>query len=255
MNAADLAAALYERGDAPTEHVHFALGRALQRDSANLERADALLRRLEDDGAARGQALLLRWMLESGRWDETEAVEYWEALGTIHRERLQSPAQAIDAWSRCLDLDPGRVECSDSLATLLHAAGLLKRSLDTLERALIAGGDDPVLLASFHVRAARLQLALGEDVADAARHLQNAIKLNPDDYDALRAFGILYQESGRTTAQGAQKAAAVFVKAGRTAFRQGAVEAATRLLRRALGIDPLLEAFEPGVRARDVDRA
>ena len=34
VNAADLAAALYERGDAPTEHVHFALGRALQRARA-----------------------------------------------------------------------------------------------------------------------------------------------------------------------------------------------------------------------------
>ncbi len=231
------AASIYADELDDADAANHAMARALQRQPEDHQLADALEEGLSRTNDHARISILLDWQIAQDRWDETVAVDKLARLGALALDELQDPAKAIQAWTKCLELDPGRTDCSDRLASLTHAAGMLEQSKEVLSQAIVVGCDDQDMLAAFHVRVARILLGHGHDVANAARHLQAAIKINPDNYEALRAFGLLYLESGKNSEEGREKAASVFVKAGRAALREGVLHAATLLLRRALGID------------------
>ncbi len=242
---AQRAASIYADRLGDLDAANHALARALQRQPEAHALADALEKGLAAAADHTRLAMLLEWQLTQDRWDETVAVDKFAILGDLALDELRNPAKAIEAWTKCLELDPGRADCSDRLASVTHAAGMLEDAQAVLARAIDVGCDDQNTLADFHVRVARILLGYSHDVASAARHLQAAIKINPDNYEALRAFGLLYLESGKSSEEGRAKAASVFVKAGRAALRADALDAATLLLRRALGIDGRSrEAFE-----------
>ena len=75
-------------------------------------------------------------------------------------------------------------------------------------------------------------------MAGAARHLQAALKVVPDDIEALQAFGVLYLASGKANEDGVQKAADIFYKAAEIARRRGNRPRALKLLRRCLNLLP-----------------
>jgi len=75
-------------------------------------------------------------------------------------------------------------------------------------------------------------------IPNAARHLQSALKLAPDDVLALEAFGALYLASGKANEDGGAKSADIFYKAAELARRKQRHDLALRMLRRCLGLRP-----------------
>ncbi len=221
------------------EEAAHALARALQFRPDNQRAADRLRKLYELLGAHAELVELLRWRLQIPGFGPEAAALHFE-LAELLEQHFLAIGEATVHYAKALELDPGHAKAS---ARIIHlhlvggawgqAATLLTRELERLGET----GERP-RLAELHRRLATIQSEQFDDVPAAARHLQAALKLVPDDIDALRSFGVLYLASGKATEDGVAKAADIFYKAAELARRRGDKPRALRLLRRSLSLTP-----------------
>lgn len=199
-------------------------------------RAVSRLRKLYESANAHKELVaLLRWQLRATA-DPAKAAAMHVELATMLREHFVAVGEAVQHYEQALELAPGHPEATRILIELYLGAGAHQRAAVVLEAELGRPAQrSPAEAARLHRRLAKIEFEVRGNVAAAARHLQTALELVPDDIDALRAFGELYLGS---TAEGAGKAADIFYKAAEIARRQQRHDEALKLLRRALSLAP-----------------
>ena len=220
------------------EEAAHALARALQLRPDNVRAQDRLRKLYELLGAHTELVDLLRWRLTTQEGPDAAALHY--ELAELLEQHFLAIGEAVTHYEKVLALDPSHAKANERLIRLYlvggawsHAATRLGRELDRLDEA-----SDRHRLAELHRRLASIEAEQFDNVPAAARHLQAALKLVPDDIDALRAFGVLYLASGKATDDGVAKAADIFYKAAELARRRGDKPRALRLLRRSLSLTP-----------------
>ncbi|MEY4515507.1 MAG: hypothetical protein RLZZ450_7629, partial [Pseudomonadota bacterium] len=131
-------------GDAPAAIA--AYNAALQEvddDAASLSALDDLYGRGEDFGAL---AEILRRRSELVN-DPEERLDVNLRLGSVLAERLNKPHKAIDAYTRALDDDPGRIDALVALGGLYAGESMWAELLDNLRRQLELAPEQAARLA------------------------------------------------------------------------------------------------------------
>jgi tetratricopeptide (TPR) repeat protein len=216
-----------------------ALARAIALRPDN-ERAKERLRKLyEAQGDKTSLVNLLRWQL-AHTTDPLAASDQHVELATLLERDLLATGEAVAHYERALALHPARTDAAERLAELYLGAGAFGRAsvVMTHELSQRDPAAHPHRVAELHRRLAEIESSHRNNVAGAARHLQAALKVVPDDILALRSFGLLYLSSGKAADGGAAKAADIFYKAAELARRRGDNDRALKLLRRALVLAP-----------------
>ena len=202
-------------------------------------RAITRLRKIyEAMSAHREMVALLRWQLRSTAEPAAASQLHVELAGLL-REHFVAVGEAVQHYEQALELTPGHPEATETLIEIYLGAGAFAKAATVIEAAL--GRADaktpPPRAAQLHRWLAKIESEVRNNIPGAARHLQAALELQPDDIEALRAFGVLYLDSGKA-AEGEGKAADVFYKAAELARRQQHHDQAIKLLRRALSLAP-----------------
>ncbi|MEX1363272.1 MAG: hypothetical protein AB1Z98_09110, partial [Nannocystaceae bacterium] len=199
-------------------------------------RAVSRLRKLYEAMSARKELVaLLRWQLRTIA-DPSQAAAMHVELGSMLREHFVAIGEAVQHFEQARELHPGHPEATRILIDIYLRAGASSRAATVIEAELAQPDQpDPARKAQLHRRLAKIEFELRGNVAGAARHLQTALELAPDDVDAMRAFGELYLGSH---AEGTGKAADIFYKAAEIARRRHSHDEALKLLRRALSLAP-----------------
>ncbi|HEX8908762.1 MAG TPA: tetratricopeptide repeat protein [Anaeromyxobacteraceae bacterium] len=129
-------------------------------------------------------------------------LEMLIAAGTLCRDKLQDPYQAIDAFNAAARLDPGNVQVTEALLGLYRDTRQGQKATDVLARLLEAPEvkADPRRAARLHQA---LAITLRDDLADpvgAARELEAALDADPRlvqafaDLEALLTAGQQWRE-------------------------------------------------------------
>ena len=217
-----------------------ALVRALQAEPHNA-RAFELLRKVYAElGQLDELHTLLRFRTEHlRRHDRAALPAALVELGKLSEQRCQVD-EAIAYYQQALEISPSERQASEQLIRLHLQAGAWLRVIDLInaEIARTDAARERDRFAALHLRLARIEAEQLDNIPAAALHLQAALKANPDDVAALRAFGALYLGSGKASEEGLTKAADVFFRAAKLARAQGDDKVAYGLLRRALSLRP-----------------
>ena len=206
-------------------------------------RAVARLRKLYESMSARKElAALLRFQLRSIT-EPVRAAELHVELATLLRDYFVAVGEAVQHYEQARALSPGHAEATTTLIELYLGAGAFSQAAAVIEAELARTTDppSPSRAAQLRRRLARIESEARGNIPAAARHLQEALALVPDDIDALRAFGVLYLHSGKGSskaAEGVRKAADIFYKAAEAARRKQRHDEAIKLLRRGLSLAP-----------------
>lgn len=216
-----------------------ALARAIALRPDNERARDRLRKLYEAQGDKLALVNLLRWQLAHTA-DPQAASDQHVELATLLERDLLATGEAVAHYERSLALSPSRTDAAERLAELYLAAGAFGRAsvVMTAELAQRDPAAHPHRVAELHRRLAEIESQHRGNVPGAARHLQAALKVVPDDILALRSFGLLYLSSGKAADGGAAKAADIFYKAAELARRRGDNDRALKLLRRALVLAP-----------------
>ena len=224
-----------------------ALVRALQAQPENVRPFDLLRKLYEQLGAHAELATLLRWRIEHLRRHDRNAVPAaLVELGLLYESQFCDIHEATALFRKALEQSPTDRHASEQLIRLHLSAGAWRKATDLMnaELARLDPQKDKVRFAELHLRLARIEAQNVERIPAAALHLQAALKAGPDNIAALRAFGVLYLSSGKTSDDGLAKAADVFFRAAKLARAQNDDRQALGLLRRTLALKP--DHFEAG---------
>lgn len=242
IKASDLSAQafelLFERVKDTQAAIH-ALARAVQLRPENDRIVDRLRKLYAAKGAQRELADLLRWRLASQPDARNAAAQHVE-LGDLLRTEFLALSDAAHHYEQALERDPTHAEAAERLIELYTRAGNWDLALRSLEKRLgqLDPEQDRLRCAEIHRQIAAIAAHRLHQVPSAARHLQAALKLVPDDVLALEAFGALYLASGKAQEDGGAKSADIFFKAAELSRRKGNSAQALQLLRRCLGLRP-----------------
>jgi tetratricopeptide (TPR) repeat protein len=106
-----------------------------------------------------------------------------------------APAEAGDAYRRCLMIDPNYAEALVNLGRLLQADGQLREAEDLYRRAQATRPD--LAIAAFNLGTALDEQHRGMEAADAYR---TALDADPDLADAHYNLSVLYERAGNRVA-------------------------------------------------------
>jgi tetratricopeptide (TPR) repeat protein len=221
------------------EEAAHALARALQLRPDNVRAQDRLRKLYELLGAHTELVELLRWRLQAPSGGPEAAALHFE-LAELLEQHFLAIGESVAHYERVLAIDPGHAKASERLIRLYLVGGAWSQAATRLAAELDRLGEtgDRLRIAELHRRLSTIEAEQFDNVPAAARHLQAALKLVPDDIDALRAFGVLYLASGKATEDGVAKAADIFYKAAELARRRADKPRALKLLRRSLSLAP-----------------
>jgi tetratricopeptide (TPR) repeat protein len=216
-----------------------ALARAVQLKPDNQRALERLRKLYEALGSYKELVTLLRWRLATTP-STADAVPLHLELAELLEEQFLAIGEAVEHYEQALMLDPGNARASERLTQLYLQAGAWQRGSELMAKVIerLDPTHDRHRVAELYRRLAAVESEQMHNVAAAARYLQAALKVVPDDIDALQAFGVLYLSSGKATDDGVSKAADIFYKAAEIARRRGDKPRALKLLRRCLNLMP-----------------
>jgi tetratricopeptide (TPR) repeat protein len=116
---------------------------------------------------------------ESLRFIARRSAKDWMAMALSYEADKESRLQAIDAYDRCVDVDPNNTDALLNCGTLYYENGNFEKAADYFRRALAAQPENP--LAHFNLGSVLEELG---QLEEARRHLRQAVRLNPDYCDA-----------------------------------------------------------------------
>ncbi len=217
-----------------------ALARVVLSQPENARAYERLRKLYETLGWYKELAQLLTWRIEATGSQGAELAPLYLEIARVYEQQLSDLANAVSYYERALTLDPTISGAGEHLIALHVAAGAWRKAASLISKALdrldVAHAAEQV--ADLHIRLARVEAEHLENVASAARHLQVALKAQPESVLGLKAFGNLYLGSGKATEDGMTKAADIFFKAAEIAQRTANHSDARKLLNRALQLRP-----------------
>jgi tetratricopeptide (TPR) repeat protein len=142
---------------------------------------------LVEQGTARleplsGQFVLnfeTRELAEGIRFIANRSAEDWLAVALSHEADSETKSQAIEAYDRCVAVDPQNVNALLNCGTLYYEDGNFEKAADYFQRALAAQQENP--LAHFNLGSVLEEIGKLEE---ARRHLRQAVLLDPNYSDA-----------------------------------------------------------------------
>lgn len=147
-----------------------------------LERFEALSERLEQRARA--------------AQDPKDSIVFLERLGVLWRERLNNLANAEDAFSRILTLDPNNKPALEALRDIFHRQQRWDAYVAILGRLLSQTSSPAEALALREELAERCHHALG-DMDTAMGHYEKLLQAEPTHAGARAALSELYPRQGR----------------------------------------------------------
>ena len=157
---------------------------------------------LVEHGAARLEPLSGQFVLnfETRELEETvhfiarRSADDWLAMALSYETDKKTKGEAIDAYDRCLDADPHKVDALLNCGTLYYEDGNFEKAAEYFQRALTAQPQNPLV----HFNLGSVLEEMGE-LEKSRRHLRQAVLLDPSNADAhynlalvcdkLQAFG------------------------------------------------------------------
>lgn len=131
-----------------------------------------------------------------GQDDRDQAIYLLERIAGLYEDQLESPVNAVEAYRRMLEHQPGYLPALRSLGRLYAQTQQWDEliNINVEESQLI--GDQSHVVALLHRNGEIYEEKLGrpEDAIDAYRH---ALTLMPNYLPALRALGRIYAKQGR----------------------------------------------------------
>jgi tetratricopeptide (TPR) repeat protein len=131
---------------------------------------------------------------ESVRFIAQRSADDWLAMALSYEADKKTRAEAIDAYDRCLDVDPQNVDALLNCGTLYYEDGNFEKAAEYFQRALAAQPQNPL----GHFNLGSVLEEMGE-LEESRRHLRQAVILDPSYCDAhynlafvcekLHAFG------------------------------------------------------------------
>jgi tetratricopeptide (TPR) repeat protein len=142
---------------------------------------------LVEQGAARlepfsGQFVLnfeTRELDESVRFIFRRSAKDWMALALSYDADKDTRAEAIDAYDRCVDVEPGNADALLNCGTLYYEEGNFEKAADYFRRALAAQPENP--LAHFNLGSVLEEMG---QLEPSRQHLRQALQLDPNYCDA-----------------------------------------------------------------------
>jgi tetratricopeptide (TPR) repeat protein len=140
-----------------------------------------------EHGAARLEPLSGQFVLnfetreldESVRFIAQRSAEDWLALALSYEADEKNRAQAINAYDRCVDVDPHNVDALLNCGTLYYEDGNFEKATGYFQRALAVQPQNPLV----HYNLGSVLEEMGE-LEGSRRHLRQAIILDPSYGDA-----------------------------------------------------------------------
>jgi tetratricopeptide (TPR) repeat protein len=242
-------------GDTQTAEEFWVRIRSAHRDDPEAQASLKTLFRVNANWQALAELLLSMAMNEE--LAVATRVELWSELAELRSNEHPSPAAAIEAWNRVLDLEPGRLVALEALITVYQETGAWKEAVETLrlKASLVEGearGQVLKTMASIYEDYLR-------DLDAALDCRRQVLKLNNTDLEAYRALEDLLESMGRWAELAellADKAEVLPVEQKLDAYRRGASvyeenlgerEGAFLLFVKALELEPLDKASLEGV--------
>ncbi|MEZ4454053.1 MAG: hypothetical protein R3B09_31650, partial [Nannocystaceae bacterium] len=226
----------------------YALARAVSAQPDNERLQNQLYALYEELGANQERILLLRWRIRELERKQPAAVSgALVELAKILEESFMAIREAIAIYERALQRDRKNRAASEGLIRLYFHAGAWQKATELMNAELqrLDPAEERERIAELHLRLARIEHEVHDNIAGAAVHLQSALKAMPDNVRALRAFGVMYLTSGKASDEGLHKASDVFFRAAKLAHGQGDKREALKLLRRTLSLRP--DHYDAGV--------
>src|SRR5271165_336078 len=157
---------------------------------------------LVEHGATRLEPLSGQFVLNFETRELEESVHFiaqrsaddWLAMALSYEADKKTRVEAIDAYNRCLDVDPHNVDALLNCGTLYYEDGNFEKAAEYFQRALAAQPQNPLV----HFNLGSVLDEMGE-LEESRRHLRRAVILDPSFCDAhynlafvcdkLHAFG------------------------------------------------------------------
>ena len=156
----------------------------------NVETGQGLLAFTVDELSARIDHETARSVAPLGATPEARAHREFERALELEDD---DPAEACEAYSRAIELDPELVDAYVNLGCIAHNAGRSKDAARLYELALQRTPDDPVI---------HFNLGLALEATDgpqaAVSHYERAVELDATFSDALYNLGSVCEELGRS---------------------------------------------------------
>jgi tetratricopeptide (TPR) repeat protein len=154
---------------------------------------------LVEQGAARlepisGQFVLnfeTRELDESIRFITKRSADDWLAMALSYEADKETRAEAIDAYDRCVDVDPNNVDALLNCGTVYYEDGNFEKAAAYFHRAVMAQPQNP--LAHFNLGSVLEETGKLED---ARRHLRQAVLLDPAHSDAHYNLAFVCEKLG-----------------------------------------------------------
>jgi tetratricopeptide (TPR) repeat protein len=130
--------------------------------------------------------------------DDAVRVAIYGDLGRIWYDRLGKDRNALDAWERVLDIEPGNTDALFAVAQIHRASGRHAELVDSLQRVIEVGSatlDDATLEAVYVELGTLFDKTLNQP-ADAIDAFGKALELNPRNFDTLDALERIHSEQG-----------------------------------------------------------
>lgn len=142
---------------------------------------------LVEQGVARLEPLSGQFVLnfetreldESVRFIARRSAQDWMAMALSYEADQETRAEAINAYNRCADIDPGNADALLNCGTLYYEDGNFERAAGYFRRALAAQPENP--LAHFNLGSVLEEMG---ELEESRRHLRHALLLNPNYCDA-----------------------------------------------------------------------
>ncbi len=218
-----------------------ALARAVILAPDNVRSFERLRKLYDGLGWQEAIVKLLTWKIDAAQYLDPTAVPRLQLnLAELLEHRFGNVAAAVKHYREAVANDPNLSDASEHLIRIHLDSGAWRGATALIEAELerLDAASNPDRVSLLHRRLARIDSHTLDNVASSARHLQAALKAQPENIEALRDFGDLYLSSGKATDEGLAKAADIFFKAAQLARHQGNPKRALRLLRRTLGLRP-----------------
>ncbi len=128
--------------------------------------------------------------------DDAFRVQVYMDLGRIWWERLQREGNAIEAWERVLDIEPGHFQALAHIAEVHRAAGNWPELVDTLVRMSEVGAGlyEDEQLVHVYMQLGYLYLDRLEQPLDAADAYSRILDVSPGHIEALEALEYIYRQ-------------------------------------------------------------
>jgi tetratricopeptide (TPR) repeat protein len=120
-----------------------------------------------------------RELEESVRFIAQRSADDWLAAALSYEENAKTRAEAIEAYDRCVDIDPHNADALLNCGTIYYEDGNFEKAVDYFQRALTA--QPKSALAHFNLGSVLEELGKLEE---ARRHLRQATVLEPNYGDA-----------------------------------------------------------------------